>query len=144
MNQSTNKKFNPFTFDRYPTKVKCTFRQNELALSDFTTSAGDYTYAGSYEENGLSINYQIRVNGKYPNRMFNAKYPPEISVNGNADLMGIRLAVLLPMKTIKTDVVEGTRKEELSYSDKDISISATFEIPNEQIIKASRQKMKKH
>ena len=143
-NTLTPKIYHSFTFDRYTSKIKCTFRRNNLTLSDFTlTSADDYSYTETCEANGCSVTYNIRVNGKYPNRLFNKKYPPEISVNGNAELMGTSLAVFMPLKNLNTHDGVGTRKEEIFFNDKDVSITATFDLSNNAILKATRQKMKR-
>lgn len=145
MKKIITKKFQPITFDRYPTKIKCTFRQNDLSLNDFETNASqEYIYNDTYEEDGCKVSYSIRINGKYPNRVFHADYPTEISVHGNQELLGIRFAAIMPMNSLKLEDTSAIRTEYVKYSDEDISILATFEISNENIIKASRQKMKKH
>ena len=136
----TNK---PFVFDRYPTKIKCTFRKSKLNADDFVVSAsGDYTYSDEYEEDGCKITYNLRVNGKYQNRLFNADYPAEISVTGSPALWGVRFAACMPEKKMKLDDPQAVRTEVVSFTNKDISITATFEIKNSCLIEARKQKVK--
>ena len=132
-----------FKFELFPAKIKCTYRRNQLETKDFViTPSGDYTYSEEYTYNGCKVTTNIRVNGKYPNRLYNADYPRDISINGNFALWGFRLAVAIPIKKLNVTDASATRIEEISFTNKDISISAIFEITNERLIEAQTLKVK--